>query len=93
VVDSLVGTRITRIVLDVLKPRDPPIHELASRLASLQGIERANVSLAEIDQSTESIKVSIEGTGIALDSVRKTLEELGAVIHSVDEVSAAKKGS
>jgi len=76
----------------VLKPRDPPIHELASRLASLQGIERANVSLAEIDQSTESIKVSIEGTGIALDSVRKTLEELGAVIHSVDEVSAAKKG-
>jgi len=87
----LVGTQITRIVLDVLKPHEPPIHELASRLASLHGVDRASVSLAEIDQSTESVKVSIDGTGIAIDSIRKTLEELGAVIHSIDEVSVAKK--
>jgi hypothetical protein len=87
----LVGTQITRIVLDVLKPHEPPIHELASKLASLQGIDRASISLAEIDQSTESIKVSIDGAGIAIESVRKTLEELGAVIHSIDEVSVAKK--
>jgi hypothetical protein len=87
----LVGTQITRIVLDVLKPHEPPIHELASKLASLQGIDRASISLAEIDQSTESIKVSIDGAGIAVESVRKTLEELGAVIHSIDEVSVAKK--
>jgi hypothetical protein len=79
------------MVLDVLKPHEPPIHELASKLASLQGIDRASISLAEIDQSTESIKVSIDGTGIAIESVRKTLEELGAVIHSIDEVSVAKK--
>jgi hypothetical protein len=26
-----------------------------------------------------------------IDSIRKTLEELGAVIHSIDEVSVAKK--
>jgi hypothetical protein len=82
---------MTRIVLDVLKPHEPPIHELASRLVSLQGVDRASVSLAEIDQSTESVKVSIEGTGVAIDSIRKTLEELGAVIHSIDEVSVAKK--
>lgn len=87
----MVGTQMTRIVLDVLKPHEPPIHELASRLASLQGVDRASVSLAEIDQSTESVKVSIEGTGVAIDSIRKTLEELGAVIHSIDEVSVAKK--
>ena len=87
----MVGTQITRIVLDVLKPHEPPIQELASRLASLHGIDRASVSLAEIDQSTESVKVSIEGTGISIDSVRKVLEELGAVIHSIDDVSVAKK--
>ena len=87
----MVGTQITRIVLDVLKPHEPPIQELASKLASLHGIDRASVSLAEIDQSTESVKVSIEGTGIAIDSVRKVLEELGAAIHSIDEVSVTKK--
>jgi hypothetical protein len=88
----LVGTQITRIVLDVLKPHEPPIHELASKLASLQGIDRVNITLSEIDQSTESIKVSMDGTGIVIEGVRKALEESGAVIHSIDEVSVAKKG-
>ena len=73
----MVGTLITRIVLDVLKPHEPPIHELASRLASLQGVDRASVSLAEIDQSTESVKVSIEGTGIAIDSIRRPSKSWG----------------
>jgi hypothetical protein len=91
-VKSLVGTQITRIVLDVLKPHEPPIQELASKLASLQGIDRVNITLTEIDQSTESIKVSIDGTGIVIDALRKALEESGAVIHSIDEVSVAKKG-
>ncbi len=84
------GTQITRVVLDVLKPHEPPIHELASKLASVRGVDRASVSLAEIDQSTESIKVSIEGKAIAIADVRKVLEELGAVIHSIDEVSVTK---
>ena len=77
--------------MDVLKPHEPPIHDLASKLASLHGVDRASVSLAEIDQSTESVKVSLEGTEISIDIVRKSLEELGAVIHSIDEVSVAKK--
>lgn len=89
--ERLVGIQTTRLVLDVLKPHEPPIHEIASKLASLQGIDHVTVSLAEIDQSTESVKVSIEGTGIVIDNVRKTLEELGAVIHSVDEVSVTRK--
>jgi hypothetical protein len=38
----------------------------------------------------ESIKVSIDGTNISIESVRKSLEELGAVIHSIDQVSVAK---
>jgi hypothetical protein len=50
-----------------------------------------SISLAEIDQSTESIKISIDGSDINTDSVRHSLEELGAVIHSVDEVAVAKR--
>jgi uncharacterized protein len=45
-----------------------------------------------MDQSTESIKVSVEGADITIDTVRKTLEELGAVIHSIDEVTVKKSG-
>lgn len=78
-------------MLDVLKPHEPPINELASKLASLPGVEHVNISLSEIDQNTESVKVSIEGPEVAIDVVRKNLEELGGVIHSIDDVTVSKK--
>lgn len=87
----MTGTELRKVVLDVLKPHQPPIQELASRLTSLRGVEFVNVSLREIDQSTESVKVCIEGPDIGIDAVRKKLEDLGAVIHSIDEVSVSKK--
>jgi hypothetical protein len=82
---------IKKLVLDVLKPHEPPIDELTSKLASLDGTDRVSISLAEIGQSTESLKIIIDGSDIHIDSVRHSLEELGAVIHSVDEVAVAKK--
>lgn len=84
-------TVIKKLILDVLKPHDPAIHELASKLASLHGIDHVNISLAEIDQSTESVKIAIDGSEINVDQVRKSLEQLGAVIHSVDEVAVSKR--
>lgn len=85
------NTVIKRVVLDVLKPHEPPIHELASRLASLEGVTNVGITLVEIDQDTESIKVSLEGNDIDINVVRKSVEEVGAVIHSIDEVMVSKK--
>ncbi len=84
---------VKRLVLDVLKPHEPPIYDLASKLASCHGIEHVHVTSAEIDQSTESIKVEIEGSDVNLETVKKCIEEFGAVIHSVDEVLVARKPS
>jgi len=64
---------------------------MASKLASLHGVDNVGVSVVEIDESTESVKVSMEGSDIAMESVRKTMERLGAVIHSIDEVLVSKK--
>jgi len=83
--------QVKRLVLDVLKPHDPPIDELASKLASCHGVEDVNVTLAEIDQDTESVKVSIDGSDIHIDTVRKCVEDLGASVHSVDEVRVVRK--
>ncbi|MGB9022945.1 MAG: DUF211 domain-containing protein [Candidatus Bathyarchaeia archaeon] len=82
---------IKKLVLDVLKPHEPPIDELASKLASLDGTDHVSISLAEIGQSTESLKIIIDGSDIHIDSVRHSLEELSAAIPSVDEVAVAKK--
>jgi len=84
-------TEIKRIVLDVLKPHKPSLIELSQRLSALKGVEGVNCSLDEVDQETETVKVTIEGSAIGYESVETVLRELGAVIHSVDEVAAGKR--
>ena len=84
-------TAIKRIVLDVLKPHTPSIIEVAERLSSLEGISGVNISLEEVDTETDSIKITIEGSDINYNAVKKEISECGAVIHSIDGVSAGLK--
>ncbi len=82
---------IKRIILDVLKPHEPSIIELAERLSSLEGISGVNISLEEVDAETDSIKITIEGNDIKYDLVKKEIDNCGASIHSIDGVSAGIK--
>lgn len=82
---------VKRLVLDVLKPHEPDLPELATRLSSMEGIDGVNISLVEIDQSTESVRVTIEGDSINLNKVESTIKDCGAAIHSVDEVAVGKR--
>ena len=84
-------TTIKRIILDVLKPHAPSIIEVAERLAGLEGITGVNISLEEVDAETDSIKITIEGSNINYTKVKKEISDCGAVIHSVDGVSAGMK--
>ena len=82
---------IRRLVLDVLKPHEPSKLLLAERLSTLNGVEGVNLSLYELDQETENIKITIEGNNLDFNEIKGTIEEYGAVIHSVDEIAAGKK--
>ena len=82
---------IKRIILDVLKPHTPSILEIANRISDLEGISGVNVTLEEVDAETDSIKITIEGNNIQYDLVKKEIMECGAVIHSIDGVSAGIK--
>jgi len=82
---------IKRLVLDVLKPHNPSIIDICNKLADLKGISGVNCSLDEVDQETESIKITIEGHSIDFESVKNTIIDVGAVIHSVDNVVSGKK--
>ena len=87
----LVLANVKRIILDVLKPHNPSIIELAERLGALEGISGVNISLEEVDAQTDSIKITIEGTNIEYEKVKTEISECGAVIHSIDGVSAGMK--
>ena len=78
---------IRRIVLDVLKPHSPGILELARDLADLKGVDGVDISLMEMDQKVENVKVTCEGESIKYDEVEEVIKEHGASIHSLDKIS------
>lgn len=84
----MVGLR--RLVLDVLKPHEPSNVLLALKLSEVNGVEGVNLSLAEIDQNTETLKITVVGNNLDFEEIKAAIENLGAVIHSVDEIVAGK---
>jgi hypothetical protein len=79
------------LVLDVLKPHNPSIVELAGVLGDVEGVDGVNLSLYEMDQKTENVKITLEGLDLDYELIRQEIENMGAVVHSVDEIAAGKK--
>ena len=84
-------TDIRRLVLDVLKPHKPSVIDLSRKLTAIKGVDGVNCVLEEVDQDTESITLTLEGTGVDFERVEAALREVGAVIHSIDEVAIGKR--
>ncbi len=82
---------IRRIVLDILKPHEPKITDMALRLTALSNVDGVNITVYEIDKETENVKVTIEGKNLDFYEIQQIVEELGGTIHSIDEVVAGKK--
>ncbi|WP_394295224.1 DUF211 domain-containing protein [Methanotorris igneus] len=86
---SLSGIR--RIVLDILKPHEPKITDLALKLCSLKEVDGVNITVYEIDKATENVKITIEGTNLQYDVIKEVIESMSGVIHSIDEVAAGRR--
>jgi len=82
-------TKIQRLVLDVLKPHQPDALKFASALADLGRDYRVKLTVTEVDKSTESTIVTIEGADIHFDNIKKAIEKMGASVHSIDEVEVS----
>jgi len=78
---------IRRIVLDVLKPHAPDILEIAKQLADLEGVDGVDISLIEMDQKVENVKVTCEGESIKYEEVKEVIKTNGGSIHSLDKIS------
>lgn len=78
---------LRRVVLDVLKPHLPNVIELSSQLADLAGVDGVDISLIEMDQKVENVKITCEGDSINYEKVEQIIKESGGSIHSLDKVS------
>jgi hypothetical protein len=81
---------IRRLVLDILKPHEPPVIELTKRLADIDGIDGVNSSLIEVDEEVKNVKITIEGE-FDEEPVREVVENAAGSIHSIDEVAVGKR--
>lgn len=73
--------------LDILKPHQPTIDDVARTLEKLNGVKFVSIKVDEIDQKTTSIFVTIKGTGdMSIEEITQTLEEMNCAVHSVDRV-------
>jgi len=75
----------------VLKPHHPSVVEISKKLSILKGVSGVNLSLYEVDQQTENIKITIEGDNLDYEEIKQSIDKLGAVIHSVDEIAAGER--
>ena len=82
--------KIRRLVLDVLKPMEPNIINLAEMLSQDEGVSAVNISVVEIDLKVENAKITIEGDNIIYDRIKNIIQDMGGAIHSIDEVVAGK---
>ena len=72
--------------MDVLKPHQPPLPEFATFLGEMDGVSKVDISVVEMDEKTESLKVIVDGLGLDYEGLRSHMARQGAVIHSVDKV-------
>lgn len=77
---------VKRLVLDVLKPHRPNALEFAEAIASGGDNYRVRVMVLEVDENTESLQVVIEGDAIDFENLQSAISNLGASLHSIDEV-------
>lgn len=80
-------TSLRQLVLDVLKPRELNTIELAKLLCELEGVNKVNVTVVEVDARTETLKLTMEGESIKPEKVQKLLEEHGCALRSIDALS------
>jgi len=76
---------------NVPKSSELAIVDFGKELAKANGIENMDISVYAVDEKTETVKVVIEGHSLDFEVIRQTIEEFGAVVHSVDKICLGKK--
>ncbi|MHB8361376.1 MAG: DUF211 domain-containing protein [Thermoplasmataceae archaeon] len=88
----MIGLNIRRVILDVGKGLGrPSLVDLSEAIISVKGVDGVNISVTEIDMETMGTNITVEGTNINFDELVRTIEDSGAVVHSVDEIAAGSR--
>ena len=82
---------VKRILMDVLKPRELSIVELAKALGSVNETGEVEIIVSEVDSKTETLKVTIKGSNINYELVSKIMDQYSVSIRGIDEINVARE--
>lgn len=85
--------RVTKIVLDVLKPHQPNALEFSQAIAAAGDDYHVNLMVTEVDENTETLQIVIESDAIDFDAVEAAVKRMGGSVHSIDEVEVQNGGT
>ena len=79
---------VKRLVLDILKPHQPDALEFSRKLAESGDDYRVHLTVSEVDESTETVQIVIEGKNIDFEAIQSAITDMGGSLHSIDIVEA-----
>jgi len=82
---------LRRIVLDVLKPHDPPLLTFTERIDAVECVDAVVASLIELDQEVQNVKLTVEGEDLDYPAIEDAVGGLGGTVHSVDQVAYGER--
>jgi len=82
---------VRRLVLDVLKPHDPPLVAFTDRIAEVGGVVGVSTTLIELDREVQNVEVTLEGDELDVAAIEAAIEQLGGTVHSVDQVACGER--
>jgi len=78
---------VRRLQLDVDKAvARPDLLDLAQAINGVAGVEAVNITVTDIDAETMGTEVTIEGDNIDINALYAAIEQVGAALHSIDEI-------
>jgi hypothetical protein len=80
-------TFIRKLVLDVVKPHEPDIVEVADAISKLDGVKRVEVEVRDYDSNIERLKLIVEGDDLDEDEIMELIKYYGGNVASVDGVT------
>jgi hypothetical protein len=69
----------------------PTILVLADKLGDLEGVIGVDITLMEIDNKVENIKITLEGNDVDYQEVAEVIQDSGGSVHSIDKVSTGRQ--
>lgn len=82
---------VKRLVLDVLKPHQPNALDFCRRIAQLGADYEVCLNVEEVDENTQTLSLEIRGGDIDMEAVETAIADMGASLHSVDQVEVHNK--